>query len=250
MSCGAPCDLRCGAFRTRLHHPRPSAWAFVQDDVHPLRPRRPCSTRRREFARHGRQSTARHSPCSMTSRRGESDLTRAQRAREALLARGRSGPTSGILSCNGHILLGAARGTRRPRLRRGFRAAPRRMEVRTLALGLVALAAVACRTSAAGTIPAALLSTAVAGGVAAARRADGQCYTPCVPGTACNLKTGTCDPLPCRGQCSVGEQCDESAALPRCVRAPEPTLSLTHPAAARTPPAPEKADLPRVERGP
>jgi hypothetical protein len=54
-------------------------------------------------------------------------------------------------------------------------------------------------------------------GTAAARRAAGECYTPCVPGTACNPETGLCDELPCRGQCKPSERCDASGLFPRCV---------------------------------
>ncbi len=116
--------------------------------------------------------------------------------------------------------------------------------MRPLAIALAVLSAASCRTSVPGTLPTALMSTAVGIGVAGARRADGDCYTPCVPGTLCNPKTGTCDPLPCRGQCAESERCDESAALPRCVPARDPGLSLTHPTAE----APFKeTDLPRSE---
>jgi hypothetical protein len=54
-------------------------------------------------------------------------------------------------------------------------------------------------------------------GAAAARRAAGECYTPCVPGTACNPQTGLCEELPCRGQCKPSERCDTSGLFPRCV---------------------------------
>jgi hypothetical protein len=54
-------------------------------------------------------------------------------------------------------------------------------------------------------------------GASAARRAAGECYTPCVPGTACNPQTGLCDPLPCRGQCKSHERCDTSGMFPRCM---------------------------------
>jgi len=59
-------------------------------------------------------------------------------------------------------------------------------------------------------------TTAVAGAVAGARRADGDCFTICNPGTVCNPKTGYCDPLPCRGQCMEWEKCDESGMVAHC----------------------------------
>lgn len=58
---------------------------------------------------------------------------------------------------------------------------------------------------------------ALGAGAAAARCAAGECFTPCVPGTACNPQTGLCDGLPCRGQCKPTEQCDTSGVFPRCV---------------------------------
>ena len=64
---------------------------------------------------------------------------------------------------------------------------------------------------------AAAVGVALGAGTAAARRAAGECYTPCVPGTACNPQTGLCDELPCRGQCKPSERCDTSGLFPRCV---------------------------------
>ncbi|MEW5738446.1 MAG: hypothetical protein AB1938_05940 [Myxococcota bacterium] len=76
-----------------------------------------------------------------------------------------------------------------------------------------------CLTSACASSGAAgaVVNTAIAVGVAAARRADGECYTPCNPGTKCNEKTGTCDPLPCGGKCRPDEHCEGTALNERCV---------------------------------
>lgn len=46
-----------------------------------------------------------------------------------------------------------------------------------------------------------LLNAAVGGGVAAYRRSQGECFTPCTPGNQCNQKTGYCEPIPCGGEC-------------------------------------------------
>jgi hypothetical protein len=96
--------------------------------------------------------------------------------------------------------------------------------MRTLALVLVS----ACATTG-GDAGSAVVNTAVAVSVAAKRRANGECYTPCTPGTACNATTGLCDPLPCRGECTLGERCEVIATGERCVPAPaalDPALSV------------------------
>lgn len=49
------------------------------------------------------------------------------------------------------------------------------------------------------------------------RRADGQCYTVCGPGTACNQQTGYCERLPCGGKCMPGEVCERKGFTERCV---------------------------------
>ena len=63
----------------------------------------------------------------------------------------------------------------------------------------------------------AVLNTGVAVGVAAVRRAEGDCFIPCVPGRRCNPETGFCDKVPCRGECTEDQYCDESGVVPRCV---------------------------------
>ncbi len=113
----------------------------------------------------------------------------------------------------------------------------------------------------------AAINTAVAGAVAAGRRAGGDCYTPCLPGTVCNAHTGMCDPQPCRGQCQQWERCDETGLVARCVslapdlaigqRAPAaaparaPAVAPTKaPAAAEQPPSTGDAAPPAAERPP
>ncbi len=58
-------------------------------------------------------------------------------------------------------------------------------------LGLLTFAG--CASSAAYTIPAAAVNTAIALGAAAGQRAAGGCYAVCTHGTSCNPKTGMCE---------------------------------------------------------
>lgn len=81
------------------------------------------------------------------------------------------------------------------------------------------------------------------------RRMEGECYVPCLHGTACNPATGMCDALPCRGECKPGEYCDTRGFVDRCV--PEPSHLFEIVTSAK-PPAPKKplpADAPQVESG-
>ncbi len=121
-----------------------------------------------------------------------------------------------------------------------------------------ALAAAACASSPStnplmGSAAAnAAINTAVAGAVAAGRRAGGDCYTPCVPGTACNAQTGMCDPLPCRGQCQKWERCDESGLVAHCVPlAPDLAIGQRAPTAvpAKAPAAAE-SPAPKLDAAP
>src|SRR5438309_1971766 len=91
--------------------------------------------------------------------------------------------------------------------------------------GLLILAA-GCQSSAPYTLGAAVLNTAIAGGVAAGRRAGGECFTPCVKGTRCNLATGFCDPIPCRGECQEWQHCVESGLVPHCADGAAPALMI------------------------
>lgn len=92
------------------------------------------------------------------------------------------------------------------------------MVTRALLLAMVGFSG--CAASAAAVTNAAV-STAIAASVSGARRAQGQCYTPCNPGTFCNEKTGMCDPLPCGGKCDFDQQCMVTATGEEC-RRPEP----------------------------
>ncbi|MCC6334455.1 MAG: hypothetical protein IT380_10770 [Myxococcales bacterium] len=95
--------------------------------------------------------------------------------------------------------------------------------------------ATACANSGSA-IAGAVVNTAIATGVAAARRADGQCYTPCNPGTKCNEKTGTCDPLPCGGKCRPDEHCEGHYLGERCM--PNVALEILGTSSTGTDPAP------------
>jgi hypothetical protein len=63
----------------------------------------------------------------------------------------------------------------------------------------------------------AVIGTAIAATAAGVRRSNGECYTPCTPGNVCNPQTGMCHPIPCRGECRSGEQCEQNALGDRCV---------------------------------
>ena len=65
----------------------------------------------------------------------------------------------------------------------------------------------------------AVIGTAIAATAAGVRRSNGECYTPCTPGNVCNPQSGMCDPIPCRGECRSGEQCEQNALGERCVPA-------------------------------
>jgi len=124
---------------------------------------------------------------------------------------------------------------------------------------LLLLPSAACRTSAgSGDAVGALINVGVAATAAGVRRAQGECYTPCVPGTACNPASGLCDPLPCRGECAPTEWCEKSGPIEHCVnqRAAaqmqidrpivpgEPLLTPAPPAVPPAPPAPAPPAVP------
>ncbi len=123
------------------------------------------------------------------------------------------------------------------------------MRMRIPTIGFAALLAASACSAASGSVAGALVNTAVAGGVAGARRAGGDCYTVCNPGSTCNPKTGYCDPAPCRGECLQNERCDESTLLPRCVSSWEPAATLTRPTELKSspPPADPKQASPPTE---
>jgi hypothetical protein len=71
----------------------------------------------------------------------------------------------------------------------------------------------------AGAAASAIANTAVAVTVSAVRRSQGECYTVCNPGHACNKATGTCEPLPCGGQCGFDQKCVLTPTGEQCVNA-------------------------------
>lgn len=77
-------------------------------------------------------------------------------------------------------------------------------------------AALGC-ASAGGAVASAAVNTAIAATASGVRRANGECYTPCTPGTKCNEQTGLCEPLPCRGECRPDETCEPTYLGERCV---------------------------------
>lgn len=87
------------------------------------------------------------------------------------------------------------------------------MVTRALLLAVVGFSG--CAASAAAVTNAAV-TTAIAASVSGARRAQGDCYTPCNPGTTCNKETGYCDPLPCGGKCDFDQQCVITATGEEC----------------------------------
>jgi hypothetical protein len=62
-----------------------------------------------------------------------------------------------------------------------------------------------CKSTAPYTVPAALLNTGVAVGASAAQRASGGCYATCTNGTACNPRTGYCEPTSAQELCAESE---------------------------------------------
>jgi hypothetical protein len=107
-------------------------------------------------------------------------------------------------------------------------------------------------------VASAVVNASIAASAAAARRANGECYTPCTPGTACNVKTGACDPLPCRGECRPDETCEPTLSGEACVpnaalelhlgAEPGPTEPLPPTRAVAPPRLP--SDAPRPADGP
>ena len=77
----------------------------------------------------------------------------------------------------------------------------------------------ACHTGSSNTLAGAAVMTTLAGGFSAARRANGECYVDCLPGTRCNRQSGLCESLPCRDKCGPGETCAETETGVACVPA-------------------------------
>lgn len=84
-----------------------------------------------------------------------------------------------------------------------------------LSLGLL----LAGCAAAGGAVGSAVINTAVAATVSGVRRAEGDCYTVCTPGTTCNRSTGLCDQLPCRGTCNFDQRCEITPVGEACVSA-------------------------------
>ena len=84
---------------------------------------------------------------------------------------------------------------------------------RSLLLALAAATPGCHASNAAG----AAVITSLAGGYSAIRRANGECYVDCLPGTSCNRTTGLCEPLACRGKCAEGLTCEETETGSACV---------------------------------
>lgn len=81
----------------------------------------------------------------------------------------------------------------------------------------LAIASSACATGSAA-VTNAVVNTAIAAVAAGANRAAGGCYSTCPPGTACDVRTGLCEELPCRGKCLGNEVCEQPPNQPpRCV---------------------------------
>jgi hypothetical protein len=82
------------------------------------------------------------------------------------------------------------------------------------AVVVLTLCSCAAAGGAAGT---AVVNTAIAVTVSGVRRAQGDCYTVCNPGSTCNRTTGLCDRLPCGGACSFDQHCAVTAVGETCV---------------------------------
>lgn len=74
-----------------------------------------------------------------------------------------------------------------------------------------------CAAASAGVAAEAAVNTAVGVTASAIRRASGECYTPCNPGSVCNKGTGLCEPIPCGGRCSFDEKCEATYTGDKCV---------------------------------
>ena len=85
------------------------------------------------------------------------------------------------------------------------------------ALLALTLSLMSCAGAAAGTIVNAAVNTGLAATVSGVRRANGDCFTICNPGSACNRSTGMCDPIPCGGRCHFDEKCESTYVGDKCV---------------------------------
>lgn len=89
-----------------------------------------------------------------------------------------------------------------------------------VAMAMVSMLA-GCAAAAAGAVANAAINTAVAATASGVRRANGECFTPCNPGSACNRETGLCDPLPCSGRCNFDQKCESTYVGDQCVSVKE-----------------------------
>ena len=110
---------------------------------------------------------------------------------------------------------------------------------RNTALAVV-LVLVGCEAGSA--VTAAVLNTAVGVAVAGARVADGECPTPCTPGTTCNRESQLCERIPCNGDCDEGQYCDESGVGSRCVYLGDPGLVIEREPDGQVAPDPHSAE--------
>jgi hypothetical protein len=107
---------------------------------------------------------------------------------------------------------------------------------------LLAAGLLSCHAST-NSVIGAVVMTPLALGASVANRAAGGCYAVCQQGEQCNEKTGFCEALPCRGQCTASETCEEGFFGVKCL--PAAPLSVTGkavPASATTPAAPKKKE--------
>jgi len=112
------------------------------------------------------------------------------------------------------------------------------------ALALAFAGAVACKSSAPYTLPAAAINTALAGGASLAQRASGGCYAECTNGTVCNPNTGLCERA-CAATCSSFEVCALDAyGVPHCVAPATQALSEEGKPSLPLPPGLEVAPAP------
>jgi hypothetical protein len=91
------------------------------------------------------------------------------------------------------------------------------MAAKTRILAILLALGAGCASSAPYAVPAALVNTAVAVGAAAEQRASGGCYANCTHGTACNPRTGYCEPISAQELCAEAE-----GGGMRCVPLPAP----------------------------
>ena len=93
------------------------------------------------------------------------------------------------------------------------------LRLRCALVALLCAPLLACHTGSANTLAGAAVMTTMAGGFSAVRRANGQCYVDCLPGTRCNRQSGLCEALPCRDKCQPGETCAETETGIACIPA-------------------------------